>query len=63
MYHTLTKWIFGLTLPLAAMIMIFSVPIMRIFGHDFEPGWIILVIGTIGQLVNAGVGSSGACCT
>ena len=60
MYHTLTKWIFGLTLPLAAMIMIFSVPIMRVFGHDFEPGWIILVIGTIAQLVNAGVGSSGA---
>ena len=60
MYHTLTKWIFGLTLPLAAAIMIFSVPIMRIFGHDFEPGWIILVIGTIGQLGNAGVGSSGS---
>jgi O-antigen/teichoic acid export membrane protein len=59
MYHTLTKWIFGLTLPLAAVIMIFSMPIMRVFGHDFEPGWIVLVIGTIGQLFNAGVGSSG----
>lgn len=60
MYHTLTKWIFGLTLPLAGVIMIFSHPIMRIFGHDFEPGWIILVIGTIGQLGNAAVGSSGS---
>lgn len=59
MYHTLTKWIFGLTLPLAAVIMIFSRPIMRIFGPDFEPGWIVLVIGTIGQLANVGVGSSG----
>jgi O-antigen/teichoic acid export membrane protein len=59
MYHTLTKWILGLTLPLAAMIMIFSQPIMKIFGHDFEPGWIVLVIGTIGQLANVGVGSSG----
>jgi O-antigen/teichoic acid export membrane protein len=60
MYHTLTKWIFGLTLPLAVMIIIFSHPIMRIFGHDFEPGWIILVIGTIGQMCNAAVGSSGS---
>jgi O-antigen/teichoic acid export membrane protein len=59
MYQTLTKWIIGLTVPLAAVIMMFSLPIMRIFGHDFEPGWIVLVIGTIGQLVNVGVGSSG----
>jgi len=59
MFQTLTKWILGLTLPLAAVIMIFAAPIMRIFGRDFEPGWIILVIGTIGQLTNSGVGSSG----
>ena len=59
MFQTLTKWILGLTLPLAAVIMMFAMPIMQIFGHDFEAGWIILVIGTIGQLVNAGVGSSG----
>jgi O-antigen/teichoic acid export membrane protein len=32
---------------------------MRIFGHDFEAGWPILVIGTLGQLVNCGVGSVG----
>ena len=59
MYKTLTKWIIGLTLPLGSAIIIFALPIMRIFGHDFEPGWIVLVIGTIGQLTNAGVGSSG----
>ena len=59
MYQTLTKWILGLTLPLAAVIMIFSKPIMGIFGKDFEAGWIVLVIGTIGQLANSGVGSSG----
>ncbi|HSS98211.1 MAG TPA: oligosaccharide flippase family protein [Terriglobales bacterium] len=59
MYHTLTKWIIGLTLPLAAVIMIFALPIMQIFGHEFEPGWIVLVIGTVSQLANAGVGSSG----
>jgi O-antigen/teichoic acid export membrane protein len=30
-----------------------------VFGHDFEAGWVILVIGTAGQLVNCAVGSVG----
>ena len=58
-YQTLTKWILGLTLPLAAGIIIFAPALMRIFGHDFELGWPILVIGTLGQLINCGVGSVG----
>ena len=32
---------------------------MRVFGHDFEAGWVILVIGAAGQLVNCAVGSVG----
>jgi O-antigen/teichoic acid export membrane protein len=59
LFQSLTKWVVGLTLPLAMVIIIFARPLMRIFGHDFEPGWPILVIGTIGQLVNCGVGSVG----
>ena len=58
-FQTLTKWILGLTIPLAAVMIIFARPLMRIFGHDFEIGWPILVIGTLGQLVNCGVGSVG----
>lgn len=58
-FQTLTKWILGLTVPLAAVMIIFAAPLMRIFGHDFEVGWPILVIGTLGQLVNCGVGSVG----
>ena len=59
MYQILTKWILGLTLPLAGVVVIFARPIMGIFGRDFEAGWIVLVIGAIGQLANAGVGCSG----
>jgi O-antigen/teichoic acid export membrane protein len=59
MFQTLTKWILGLTVPLAAVMIIFATPLMRIFGHDFEAGWPVLVIGTLGQLVNCGVGSVG----
>jgi len=59
LFQTLTKWMLGLTFPLAIVMITFARPIMRIFGHDFEAGWPILVIGTCGQLVNCGVGSVG----
>lgn len=59
LFQTLTKWILGLTLPLAMVMIVCARPIMRIFGHDFEAGWPILVIGTCGQLVNCAVGSVG----
>src|SRR5581483_9560966 len=59
LYKTLTKWIIGLTVPLALVIILFSAPLMRLFGAEFELGWPVLVIGTIGQLVNCGVGSVG----
>ena len=59
LFQTLTKWMLGLTFPLAIVMIVFARPIMRIFGPDFESGWLILVIGTCGQLVNCGVGSVG----
>jgi O-antigen/teichoic acid export membrane protein len=59
LFQTLTKWMLGLTFPLAMVMILYARPIMRIFGHDFEAGWPILVIGTCGQLVNCGVGSVG----
>jgi O-antigen/teichoic acid export membrane protein len=59
LFQSLTKWVLALTLPLALVIIVFARPLMRIFGPAFEPGWPILVIGTLGQLVNCGVGSVG----
>lgn len=59
MFQTLTKWILALTLPLGITLVLFARPLMGIFGREFQSGWIILVIGTIGQLVNCGVGSVG----
>jgi O-antigen/teichoic acid export membrane protein len=59
LFQTLTKWILGLTMPLAFVMIIFSKPLMRLFGAAFEVGWLVLVLGTLGQLVNAGVGSVG----
>jgi O-antigen/teichoic acid export membrane protein len=59
LFQALTKWVLGLTFPLACVIIVFAVPLMRIFGPDFVAGWPVLVIGAIGQLVNCGVGSVG----
>lgn len=59
LYRALTKWVLGLTLPLAITVIVYARPLMRIFGHDFEAGWPILIIGTVGQLVNCGVGPVG----
>ena len=59
LFQTLTKWILGLTLPIAIVVICYAHPIMRVFGREFEVGWSALVIGTLGQLVNCGVGSVG----
>jgi len=59
LFQSLTKWIIAVTMPLALVIIVLARPLMRIFGPDFEAGWPILVIGTLGQLVNCGVGSVG----
>jgi O-antigen/teichoic acid export membrane protein len=59
LFRSLAKWTFGLTLPLAAVMILFARRIMGMFGPDFEPGWPVLVVGTLGQLVNCGVGSVG----
>jgi O-antigen/teichoic acid export membrane protein len=59
LFQTLTKWVLGLTLPLAFVVIAFALPLMRIFGRGFESGWPVLVIGAIGQVVNCAVGSVG----
>ena len=59
LYATLTKWILIFTLPLAFTIIFFSRPLIGMFGHGFEAGAPVLVIGTVGQLFNCAVGSVG----
>jgi len=59
LFRSLTKWSIGVTLPLAFVVIVFARPLTSIFGADFQSGWPILIIGTIGQLVNCGVGSVG----
>ncbi len=59
LFQTLTKWILGLSFPLAFVIITFAAPLLRVFGPGFVAGWPVLVIGAVGQIVNCGVGSVG----
>jgi O-antigen/teichoic acid export membrane protein len=59
LFRSLIKWTLGLTIPLAAVMILFARQIMGMFGPEFVPGWLVLVAGTFGQLVNCGVGSVG----
>ena len=59
LYQLLTKWTLALTMPLALVMIVFARPLMAIFGQDFAVGWPVLVVATLGQLVNCGVGSVG----
>jgi O-antigen/teichoic acid export membrane protein len=59
LFQTLTKWTVGLTAPLAIVVSIFARPLMGTFGRDFESGWVVLVIGTAGQLINCAAGATG----
>jgi O-antigen/teichoic acid export membrane protein len=59
LYQTLTKWILAVTLPIILTFLFFSRSIMGLFGPDFQAGWPVLVIITLGQIVNCGTGSVG----
>jgi O-antigen/teichoic acid export membrane protein len=59
MFQSLTKWVVGGTIPLAIMVIVLARPMMSVFGQDFEIGWAVLVIGTLGQLVNCASGPVG----
>jgi O-antigen/teichoic acid export membrane protein len=58
-FRSLVKWTLALTLPLAITVILFAKPIMGIFGAEFSVGWPVLVVGTLAQLINCGVGSVG----
>jgi len=59
LFQTLAKWTFAFTFPGACALIVFAPWLMGLFGAEFQAGWPILVVGTIGQLINCAVGSVG----
>jgi O-antigen/teichoic acid export membrane protein len=59
LFQTIAKWVLGLTVPLASVMVIYARELMHIFGREFQKAWLILIIGAAGRLVDCGVGSAG----
>jgi O-antigen/teichoic acid export membrane protein len=59
LYKTITKWIITLSLPIYLFQIFFSNQILGLLGEEFLVGSVALIILCIGQIINAGTGSSG----
>jgi len=59
MYSNITRWIVLLTAPITLWMIIFSKEILSIFGREYAAGNLVLIFLTLGQFVNAFVGSNG----
>ncbi len=59
LFKTTTRWIFTFGLIAFFVILLFSQPLLSIFGKEFVQGSSILIIFMIGELINAGVGPVG----
>lgn len=59
LYKTVTQWAFTLSLPLFGTIVLYSNEILNIFGRDFTDGMLLLLILSVGNLINNLLGLSG----
>ncbi len=59
MFRTVTRWAFTMTLPIFLIFFFSSQGIMSIYGPGFGSGAVVLMILSVGQLVNVGTGPVG----
>ncbi|MEO1271561.1 MAG: flippase, partial [Myxococcota bacterium] len=59
LYRTMTRWILTLTLPSVLIVLCMSEWLLRIFGEEFQVGWVALSLLAIAQLFNVAVGPVG----
>jgi O-antigen/teichoic acid export membrane protein len=58
-YQTMTKWTFSFNLPLFLIALLFSKPILSIFGEGFVAGSLALTVLAAGKLIDASTGICG----
>lgn len=58
-YQTVTKWTFTVNLPIFLIVILFSTPILSIFGRDYSSGATALTILAWANLVDASTGICG----
>ena len=59
LFRSATRWVMILSLPLAAIILLFGSPLLGLFGQAYSVGYVTLTLMTLGQLVNICVGPVG----
>ena len=59
MFKLVTKWSIALSLPIFGIATLFSVPVLSISGSSFVAAWPLLIVLSIGNLINVGTGSVG----
>jgi O-antigen/teichoic acid export membrane protein len=59
MFKLVTKWSFSLSLPVFLCLCTFQGAILNIFGREYTAGGVLVIILSLGNLVDAGVGSVG----
>ncbi len=59
LYKTVSRWVFICSMPIFLVEILFSEPIMRIFGSGFVAGSGALTVLAIGQLINTSTGPAG----
>jgi O-antigen/teichoic acid export membrane protein len=59
LFQSTTKWVFGFTFPLVAVLLGFSPALMGVFGVEFRSGGPVLALLALGHLINVGTGSVG----
>lgn len=59
LFQRITRWIFIVTLPISLILIIYSKPLLGLFGNEIRDGALCLVILTVGQFINSLTGSVG----
>jgi len=59
-YQTTAKWTFALNLPMFLIVLLFPMPILSLFGRDFEKGVGVLIILAWVNVIQTGTGLGGA---
>lgn len=60
LYQTTTRWMLTLNLPVFLALVLFSAPILSIFGESFVDGSTALALLAVAELLNVGTGMCGA---
>ncbi|PON14950.1 hypothetical protein C2W62_26365 [Candidatus Entotheonella serta] len=58
-FQTVSKWTLLLTLPVFFTFVFLGYAILELFGREFNAGWATLIVLSLGNLINIGVGPVG----